>query len=171
MSMRVCGTARRDIKKWRELAPKCNLFVRESFFKSEHFFNPPTELPSYDTFMAHRFHRNEAFAAVDDRDDWLGTIALCKNEQRIALLAIDEAADFFAVGNALLVRALQALGGARPARLYLVETDNPHLDEYLRLFAAHGFQSTGLAYENGIAHHVCVRPPRTSYSSPPLHIS
>ena len=157
--MRVRTTARRDKAKWRELSPKCRMFIRESLFEPEHFFNPPSEPPNYDEYMTHRFHKNEAFAAIDERDNWLGAVALCKNEQRISLLAIDEQRpDFWAIADALILRALRSLGGARPAQIYLIATGNPLIDDYLALLARHGFRRVGHAYENGIEHHVCERP-------------
>ena len=148
--MRVRGTARKDIEKWRALAPDCELFIRESMFKAADYFDPPTGVPCYDDFMKLRFARGEAYACMDDQDNWLGAIAILKNEQRIALLAVANNADFDGVAMALIDRAMKAFGGQRKAVVHVIVTGNARICGYAKILGAHGFRAIGDGYENGV---------------------
>ena len=130
----------------------------------EHLFGPMADCPEFEKGLKRCASEGHAFVSESEKGSIEGAIAIDREANEIAWLAVGRSARGQGVGSALLQRALFALDASRPMRVQTFAEGIEEGEGARRLFSAFGFCEASRAGKNpaGIDTVMMIRPARRS---------
>lgn len=138
-----------DLPSWRRVAREV-----------EPLFGPMADDDGFLTAIGESIRAGNAFAAVDDRDEPGGFVALDRRANEISWLAVSASARGRGLGRSLVRAALDALDGARPVTVVTFAPESAEGAAARALYLDENFADTGRRGVNpaGVATIVMQRP-------------
>jgi len=157
--MQIKNVGFEDTYKWMLLSKEYDEYVRETTSDLTEWYEGGDTSFSFDEYMERRIRRNEAFMAVDERDECYGIIAISRDNNNITFFGTFHKYDTLSVGDFLIRYALSELDANKSIKINELKSNSRQIQKNYALLDKFGFIYQDEVLENGVPVNCMVKNP------------
>jgi len=139
-----------DIPNWVLLSNEYDKYVKETVSDLTEWYEGSNTALSFDNYMKSKISKNEAFMAIDEKNECCGIIAISKKNNNITFFGVSHKHDFYSTGEYLLDYALSQLNQNISIKINELKSNAEQIQKTYALLNKYKFVYLCDVLENGV---------------------